>query len=354
MLQSERVAAAAVWHGGTSGCQLCCIYSWLTPRGRSTKSYRTNGGQAIHPRAAANISSWQRILLALLAVGIGYTIARQGFMRIITARDVIVQALVSIEEVRSRRLDEYIGQTSSTGVPLRHISPVCGKLLTRSNGAVGVRRNRGYRPLSWSRRLQVHLLPFPASRPTHVPKEHSRSSIHRNSYGHFRAGCWAPHLPVPRRCGAGRNCMACKGSSLYLILEIRGEFSLTPSSDLTAATNGRRLARISLMGAPSELRSRSCCVRFPVPAGRNAGCQAVQAPLRSVRAGSVSQRCSTGINGHQWSQTVRRNRRSPTFRLRRLGGCMQAIRIVVPTVEKRVRHPRLCERAPMSPRPTGL
>jgi hypothetical protein len=38
--------------------------------------------------------------------------------------------------------------------------------------------------------------------------------------------------------------------------------------------------------------------------------RAVQAPLRSVRAGSVSQRSSTGMGGHQRSPTVRRNRRS--------------------------------------------
>ena len=46
--------------------------------------------------------------------------------------------------------------------------------------------------------------------------------------------------------------------------------------------------------------------------------QAVQAALRSVRAGSVSQRSSTGMSGHQRSPTVRRNRRSLPFRLTQL------------------------------------
>jgi hypothetical protein len=39
----------------------------------------------------------------------------------------------------------------------------------------------------------------------------------------------------------------------------------------------------------------------------------VQARLRSVRAGSVPQRSSRGISGHQRSPTVRRNRRSPAL-----------------------------------------
>jgi hypothetical protein len=52
---------------------------------------------------------------------------------------------------------------------------------------------------------------------------------------------------------------------------------------------------------------------------REGGCQAVQAPLRSVRAGSVSQRSSTGMGGHQRSPTVRRNRRSGALRLKQLG-----------------------------------
>jgi hypothetical protein len=49
------------------------------------------------------------------------------------------------------------------------------------------------------------------------------------------------------------------------------------------------------------------------------GSQAVQAPLRSVRAGSVSQRSSTGISGHQRSPTVQRNCRSWALRLKQLG-----------------------------------
>jgi hypothetical protein len=49
------------------------------------------------------------------------------------------------------------------------------------------------------------------------------------------------------------------------------------------------------------------------------GSQAVQALLRSVRAGSVSQRSSTGMGGHQRSPTVRKNRRSRALRLKQLG-----------------------------------
>ena len=69
----------------------------------------------------------------------------------------------------------------------------------------------------------------------------------------------------------------------------------------------------AVMGAaPGASLSRH---REPVMGGN----QAVQAPLRSVRAGSVSQRSSTGIGGHQWSPTVRRNRRSLALRLMQLG-----------------------------------
>jgi hypothetical protein len=63
-----------------------------------------------------------------------------------------------------------------------------------------------------------------------------------------------------------------------------------------------------------------------------------------VRAGSVPQRSTTGIGGHQRLLMVRRNRRSPALQLMQLGGCRRAVRIVVPKVEKGVRHPRLRER----------
>jgi hypothetical protein len=52
---------------------------------------------------------------------------------------------------------------------------------------------------------------------------------------------------------------------------------------------------------------------------RKRGSQAVQAPLRWVRAGSVPQRSSRGMSGHQRSPTVGRNRRSRTLRLKQLG-----------------------------------
>jgi hypothetical protein len=43
------------------------------------------------------------------------------------------------------------------------------------------------------------------------------------------------------------------------------------------------------------------------------GESAVQVPLHSVRAGSVSERTLMGMGGHQRSPTVRRNRRSPAL-----------------------------------------
>jgi len=56
--------------------------------------------------AYSSTESWSRQGLLYLAVLIGYLISRQGFTRIIAARDVIVQALISIDELRSRRIDE--------------------------------------------------------------------------------------------------------------------------------------------------------------------------------------------------------------------------------------------------------
>jgi hypothetical protein len=64
------------------------------------------------------------------------------------------------------------------------------------------------------------------------------------------------------------------------------------------------------------------------------GSQAVQAPLRSVRAGSGPQRSNMGMGGHQRSPTVRRNRRSRALRLRQLGLRRREVQIVVPTVRK--------------------
>jgi hypothetical protein len=65
---------------------------------------------------------------------------------------------------------------------------------------------------------------------------------------------------------------------------------------------------------------------------REGGSQAVQASLRSVRAGSVPQRSSTGMGGHRRSPTVRRNRRSRALRLKQLGRRRREIQIVVPKV----------------------
>jgi hypothetical protein len=52
----------------------------------------------------------------------------------------------------------------------------------------------------------------------------------------------------------------------------------------------------------------------------------------SVRAGSVSQRSSTGMGGHQRSSTVQRNRRSRALRLKQLGERRREVQIVVPKV----------------------
>jgi hypothetical protein len=49
---------------------------------------------------------WQRFGLTIIVIALGYTIARQGFLKLIAARDVIVQALLSIDEVRSRAIEE--------------------------------------------------------------------------------------------------------------------------------------------------------------------------------------------------------------------------------------------------------
>jgi hypothetical protein len=64
------------------------------------------------------------------------------------------------------------------------------------------------------------------------------------------------------------------------------------------------------------------------------GGRAAQAPLSSVRAGSVPQRSSMGSSGRQRSPTVGRNRRSSAVPLTQLGRCERAIRIVVPKVQK--------------------
>jgi hypothetical protein len=53
-----------------------------------------------------DLSSDQRTSLTLITLGFIFLIARQGFSRIIMARDVIIQALVSIDDVRSRRIEE--------------------------------------------------------------------------------------------------------------------------------------------------------------------------------------------------------------------------------------------------------
>ena len=53
-----------------------------------------------------DLSSDQRTSLTLITLGVIFLMARQGVSRIIMARDVIIQALVSIDDVRSRRIEE--------------------------------------------------------------------------------------------------------------------------------------------------------------------------------------------------------------------------------------------------------
>jgi hypothetical protein len=65
-------------------------------------------------------------------------------------------------------------------------------------------------------------------------------------------------------------------------------------------------------GFASTLRSGADAHWRPAP-------QAGQAPLRSVRTGSVSQRSSTGVSGHQRSPRVQRNRRSLALQVTQLG-----------------------------------
>jgi hypothetical protein len=59
-----------------------------------------------------HLTNVQRIILTLTAVGVGYLVARQGANKAVAARDVVIQALLSIDDVRSSQLDERIVQKS--------------------------------------------------------------------------------------------------------------------------------------------------------------------------------------------------------------------------------------------------
>jgi hypothetical protein len=54
----------------------------------------------------SHLAAWQRLLLAAAAFGVSYLMARKGVTKIVAARDVVIQALLSLDEVRSRRIDE--------------------------------------------------------------------------------------------------------------------------------------------------------------------------------------------------------------------------------------------------------
>jgi hypothetical protein len=58
----------------------------------------------------AHLAAWQRLSLTVAAVGVGYLVARKGLTKIVAARDVVIQALISVDEVRSRRIDELTGE----------------------------------------------------------------------------------------------------------------------------------------------------------------------------------------------------------------------------------------------------
>jgi hypothetical protein len=60
----------------------------------------------------AHLDAWQRLSLTAAALGVGYLMARKGFTKIVAARDVVIQALISVDEVRSRRLDERTTKSS--------------------------------------------------------------------------------------------------------------------------------------------------------------------------------------------------------------------------------------------------
>jgi hypothetical protein len=75
----------------------------------------------------SDLSVWLRVSLTLFAVGFGYMLLRQGFLRAMSARDVVVQALV-IGQVESR----YIPSEESTDRPAERTperkEPMVGEL----------------------------------------------------------------------------------------------------------------------------------------------------------------------------------------------------------------------------------
>jgi hypothetical protein len=57
------------------------------------------------------LTIWLRGLLTITVLVFGYLVLRQGCRKVVEARDVIIQALISLDEVQSRRLDEYADRT---------------------------------------------------------------------------------------------------------------------------------------------------------------------------------------------------------------------------------------------------
>jgi hypothetical protein len=62
----------------------------------------------------AELNSAQVTGLTLIALGIGYLIVRQGCTKIVAGRDVVVQALVSIDKVRARSVDDRTAKKALT------------------------------------------------------------------------------------------------------------------------------------------------------------------------------------------------------------------------------------------------
>jgi hypothetical protein len=115
--------------------------------------------------------------------------------------------------------------------------------------------------------------------------------------------------------------------------KFRGSIPSLPCNTPSQHSRDRRdrSAGGELRAGASQQRRPGCHHRTRPVAGVLGG-QAAQAPLRSVRTGSVSQRSSTGVSGHQRSPRVQRNRRSLALQVTQLGERRREIRIVVPKV----------------------
>ena len=117
---------------------------------------------------------------------------------------------------------------------------------------------------------------------------------------------------------------------------LRCEFSSAPA--LPAGTWREWVGTAPLAVRPplelTHVSSEGPIATIDIAGGQKWLGQAAQSSLRPVRAGSVSQRSSTGIGGRQRSPTVQRNRRSPALHLTQVRGCGGVTQIVVPKVRR--------------------